>query len=98
VDAFTQATCIPTTDEKFTPGEGFELVKSPFSCAIEADKKRCEGGGGTCHIDRDGYYITNVLCIAIGIVTFVAYIRPIARKLQALPLRAWRLSEADQRR
>ena len=43
-------------------------------------------------ISRDGYYITNVVCVIIGVVTFVSYIRPAAFKLQALPLRAWRLS------
>ena len=43
-------------------------------------------------IERDGYYITNVVCVIIGVVTFWAYIRPVALKLQALPLRAWRIS------
>lgn len=41
-------------------------------------------------MERDGYYLTNVLCVVIGTVTFVAYIRPAAMRLSALPLRAWR--------
>lgn len=45
-----------------------------------------------CATQRDGYYITNVACVIIGIVTFWAYIRPAALKLQTLPLRAWRLA------
>lgn len=68
------------------------LVTTPFSCILEADKKRCIAGGGSCRIERDGYYITNVICVVIGLVTFLAYIRPAARKLQALPLRAWRVN------
>ena len=44
-----------------------------------------------CEISVDGYYITNVLCVIIGAVTFWAFIRPAAVKLQALPLKAWRL-------
>ena len=71
--------------------EGASLVTSAFSCAIEAEKRRCTDGGGTCNITQDGYYITNVICVIIGVVTFWGYIQPAARKLQALPLRAWRL-------
>lgn len=41
---------------------------------------------------RDGYYIVNIICVVIGIVTFVSFIRPKAMHLQALPLRAWRLN------
>ena len=49
-------------------------------------------------IERDGYYITNVVCVIVGTLTFWAYIRPAARKLQALPLKAWRLSSDEQTR
>lgn len=69
-----------------------KLVTSPFSCVQEADKHRCLEGGGQCKISADGYYIVNVLCIIIGVITFWAYIRSAALKLQSLPLRAWRTS------
>ena len=46
---------------------------------------------------RDGYYITNIVCVIIGVVTFWGYIRPAAMKLQALPLRAWRLTSEEVR-
>lgn len=58
----------------------------------EAEKHRCSDGGGTCRIEQDGYYFINVLCVLFGVATFVLYIRPAAIKLQALPLRAWRLT------
>ena len=93
VDTFTIATCNPPAkppaDASSLKGP---LITSPFSCVAEAEKHRCIDGGGACVISRDGYYITNVVCVIIGVVTFVAYIRPAAMKLQALPLRAWRLS------
>ncbi|KAB5560082.1 acetyl-coenzyme A transporter 1-domain-containing protein [Coniochaeta sp. 2T2.1] len=85
VDAFTAATC--------TPGEK-ALEKQPFSCAIQPDKERCHAGGGVCEMTRDGYYIVNILCVVVGVVTFVWYIRPKVLHLQSLPLRAWRLSPA----
>lgn len=90
VDFFTVATCFPPT----TPPADLkgDLVTSQFSCALEADKHRCIDGGGSCNIEHDGYYIVNVLCIIVGVVTFWGFIKPAALKLQSLPLRAWRLS------
>jgi len=83
VDAFTSATCIP--------GEK-SLEQQPFSCAIQPDKERCLQAGGVCQMTRDGYYIVNIMCVVVGVVTFVWYIRPKVLHLQSLPLRAWRLS------
>jgi PAT family acetyl-CoA transporter-like MFS transporter 1 len=91
VDAFTTATCLPDPnagpDSKLT-------VTTPFSCAVQADKERCLAGGGVCEMQHDGYYIVNILCVLIGVVTFVLFIRPKVLQLQALPLRAWRLSSS----
>lgn len=42
-------------------------------------------------MDTDGYYIVNVICIVVGVVTFVGFIRPKAMMLQGLPMSAWRL-------
>jgi hypothetical protein len=45
-------------------------------------------------MQRDGYYIVNLLCVLIGVATFALFIRPRVLQLQALPLRAWRLSSS----
>ncbi|KAL9127360.1 MAG: hypothetical protein Q9217_003750 [Psora testacea] len=96
VDVFTTATCLPPKNQpKDTSTLKGPLVSSPFSCVAEAEKHRCLDGGGTCNIERDGYYITNVVCVIVGILTFMLYIRPAATKLQALPLRAWRLAAGE---
>lgn len=92
VDAFTTATC--------HPGEIGKLdLKGPavthaFSCAVQADKERCENGGGICETIHDGYYIVNIICVLFGIATFVLYIQPKVLHLQSLPMRAWRLADA----
>lgn len=91
VDMFTAATCVPPTTAPDPSKLTGELVTSAFSCALEADKNRCMAGGGQCVLEQDGYYITNLLCVIIGAITFYVYIRPTALKLQALPLRAWRV-------
>lgn len=87
VDNFTVATCRATPD-----------VKNPFeefSCALEADKHRCKDMGGMCDMQTDGYYITNIACVAIGLATFILYIRPATKRLTALPLKAWREASGD---
>lgn len=98
VDAFTRATCIPgphlgMADSKLTG----PAVTTPFSCAVQADKERCDAGGGLCEMQRDGYHMVNILCVFIGVVTFVLFIRPKVMQLQALPLRAWRLSASPSK-
>lgn len=89
VDFFTVATCHPPTSLK---SGTVSHITTPFSCALEAEKHRCIEGGGVCSIETDGYYIMNMICIIVGAVTFFTFIRPQALKLQALPLKAWRLS------
>ncbi|KAK3367018.1 acetyl-coenzyme A transporter 1-domain-containing protein [Lasiosphaeria ovina] len=94
VDYFTSATCNPPSPSSSSSSK-HPLVTEAFSCAIQADKERCLAGGGTCDMVRDGYYIVNVICVALGLVTFVLFIRPKVLQLQALPLRAWRLSPSS---
>ncbi|THV99911.1 hypothetical protein D6D27_00662 [Aureobasidium pullulans] len=91
VDMFTAATCVPAS----IPPPDFkgDLITKPFSCALENDRHICVNGGGSCNITTDGYYIVNVLCIIIGVVTFWGFIKPAALKLQSLPLRAWRIAD-----
>lgn len=72
-------------------------ITSPFSCLLEAEKHRCTEGGGTCTIERDGFYYTNIIFVIIGALTFWGYIQRKALYLQGLPLRAWRLSEEPGR-
>ncbi|KAI5846524.1 acetyl-coenzyme A transporter 1-domain-containing protein [Morchella snyderi] len=86
VDALTSATCFPPSVAEKGAAEVFE----PFSCALEAQRQACGERGGSCVVERDGYYITNVLCVLVGLVTFVAYIKPAVERLSALPLKAWR--------
>lgn len=93
VDAFTSATCHPG-DPKLQAELKGPLVTESFSCSVQADKERCLAGGGMCDMERDGYYLVNVMCVVIGVITFAMYIRPKVLQLQNLPLRAWRLPAA----
>ncbi|KAJ5668333.1 uncharacterized protein N7477_006903 [Penicillium maclennaniae] len=97
VDFFTEATCIPPSTAPAADTLKDALITTSFSCALEPEKNRCINGGGTCVVGRDGYYITNMLCVIIGVITFTMFIKPAATKLQALPLRAWRLTHGPTR-
>jgi Acetyl-coenzyme A transporter 1 len=44
----------------------------------------CTAAAGTCVMERDGYYITTGICLAVGLLFFVAYINPTAKRLQGL--------------
>ena len=92
VDIFTVAHCEPPLIPPKADHLKGDLVTQAFSCALEADKHRCRAGGGTCNVTTDGYYVMNIICIIIGIVSFWGFIKPAVMRIQALPLRAWRLS------
>lgn len=64
-------------------------------CTSDAGRAACLAAGGQCRIDRDGYYVTTALCIAIGTATLLFYVAPVARRLQALPAAAWRVAAAS---
>lgn len=92
VDTLTVATCHPSANGASHAGLKGALVTEAFSCAVQAEKERCEQGGGTCVTLRDGYYAVNMLCVVFGAATFLWYIKPKVLHLQSLPLKAWRLS------
>ncbi|CAG8959625.1 hypothetical protein HYFRA_00001528 [Hymenoscyphus fraxineus] len=93
VDFFTVASCVPpASDFKLPSSLKGPLVTSAFDCSMSAEKDRCIQGGGLCNVTSDGYYVMNVVCVVIGLVTFYGFIKPAALKLQALPLRAWRIA------
>lgn len=72
-----------------------------YECFIPEtnQKHRFQGGnmemctkelGGKVSILRDGYYITNFLCILIGIILYFCFFKRKAQQLQKLPINAWR--------
>ena len=95
VDDFTVATCQPNLSVDHSKVKG-PLITEAFSCAVQAEKERCDNGGGSCVVTRDGYFMVNMLCVAFGLFTLLWYIKPKVLHLQSLPLRAWRLSPNKQ--
>jgi MFS transporter, PAT family, solute carrier family 33 (acetyl-CoA transportor), member 1 len=48
----------------------------------EAGKHACKEVGGTCVVTTDGYYIVSGICMVFGIIFLVAFVIPVAKKLQ----------------
>ncbi|ORY21433.1 acetyl-coenzyme A transporter 1-domain-containing protein [Naematelia encephala] len=86
VDLLTSATC--------------NLPQSPFSssaprtlgeCVSDHGKSQCSSAGGICVIERDGYYIMSAVCVVLGAAVLVWIILPSVKRLQSLPMSAWRV-------
>ncbi|KAG8883215.1 hypothetical protein FRB98_003218 [Tulasnella sp. 332] len=91
VDAFTVAHCY--LEDPLTIGLGISKSTAGGECVSEAGKSLCKEQVGTCVIERDGYYFMGWLCVSIGVILLLTFIRPTALKLQALPLGKWRLKQ-----
>lgn len=93
MDLFTIATCkIPEAKGEILV-KGTNITRSYRACSVltrllakecvsEAGKHHCKAIGGTCHIERDGYYIVTNACMIFGVLFLIAFITPSARKLQ----------------
>ncbi|CDO95763.1 unnamed protein product [Kluyveromyces dobzhanskii CBS 2104] len=55
-------------------------------------KAQCADIGGRVETIKDGYYITNLLCVVAGVIIFTSYLRPTAAKLCRVPLNQWKVS------
>lgn len=73
------------------PDGASEILIKATECVSEIGKAHCKSIHGTCVLERDGYYVVTIVCTTFGIIFLTAVIFPISRKLQALPLSAWRL-------
>lgn len=51
-------------------------------CVSDTGKATCSALGGTCVVSQDGYYVVQIICFVLGLVTVVGYIIPQVKKLQ----------------
>ena len=48
----------------------------------KAAKGLCTAAGGTCTVERDGYYVMSAICLGAGFLLLVFFMIPTARRLQ----------------
>lgn len=98
VDWFTKTHCSAPLAQKVAhiidigASDPIGLGAAGRECHSDRGKAACAALGGECIVERDGYYWTSAICVAIGVVVLVTYILPKARHLQSLPASAWRVS------
>lgn len=84
IDNLTQGKCLKQGEDVFQT-EDF------YTCSSGIMRDACASAGGSCQIYRDGYYATNMLCIAVGGALFFLWIGKTVNEMQRLPEGAWRL-------
>ncbi|QRV76712.1 MFS transporter, acetyl-coa transporter [Ceratobasidium sp. AG-Ba] len=85
VDYFSIATCK-------VKEEGADIIMKASECVSDHGKAACADLGGTCHTERDGYYIVSWICITLGASILIFYIWPTAKRLQGLRQADWRVN------
>jgi len=72
--------------------DGSFIRGTPDQCPVIVDRNTVSTATATATavLYRDGYYIANGLCIILGIIIYIAVVRPNAQRLQQLPLSSWR--------
>lgn len=104
VDSFTVSHCVPKgvgaklVEHSKNLLNNLNLDKENSiglkECVTDKGRALCEEIGGTCHITKDGYFITSWICVAIGFITLFVFILPTCKRLQSLPLTAWRVTNS----
>ncbi|KAG7090807.1 hypothetical protein E1B28_009891 [Marasmius oreades] len=84
VDVFSVATCHLTQSS-------LDIALEATECVSDHGKAVCQGLGGTCVTETDGYYMVSGFCLVFGVAFLMMYIIPTARKLQELPTSVWRV-------
>jgi PAT family acetyl-CoA transporter-like MFS transporter 1 len=93
VDYFTVSRCaLPLAKEGLSNVISDTLGLMSNECTSDDGKAHCRALGGTCIIERDGYYWTSAICVIVGTIVLFTYIRPKSKQLQSLPAAAWRVS------
>lgn len=64
-------------------------------CNTKVQEKRCEGGGGTCSTDIEGYYVESVVFMVIGFL-WMKWGVPTIKRLQDLPMQSWLVAPAEK--
>lgn len=52
-------------------------------------KSKCDSNKH-CVTVRDGYYVMNMVCVCVGILIYLYFLKPTAMRLQSLPAKSWR--------
>ena len=66
-------------------------------CDGALETQQCEGGGGKCHTEVDGYYIESILCVAFGAIYLLGWGWNTVQRLQNAEEKKWRVIQTNHR-
>lgn len=68
-----------------------QLPNSTKSIMTQGTTESCSKQyNGTATLYRDGYYVTNTICVVLGCILYFTYLKTKAQQLQKVPISAWR--------
>jgi len=91
VDLLTTAQCQTSSSSSSSSSSKSPIPIPGVECLSESGKLACSRLGGKCVVTRDGYYIMSVGCVLLGAALLVGFILPTVKRLQGLPMSAWRV-------
>nr|VZI32592.1 unnamed protein product [Spirometra erinaceieuropaei] len=88
---FTNATAAASPVSESVVGA---WISNNATCKAAAGIEACKALKGTCHTIVDGFYIEVGFCILVGVVSYFAFLRSAANKLDRLPVSSYRYRRA----
>ncbi|KAG0168541.1 hypothetical protein DFQ30_004613 [Apophysomyces sp. BC1015] len=64
-----------------------------FSCVSEEGKAQCKELEGVCVMQQDGYYFAGTVCVVLGVVMMLVYVKPVVKNLEKISKSKWRLNQ-----
>ncbi|VDM03679.1 unnamed protein product [Schistocephalus solidus] len=67
-----------------------DWISRNATCKAAAGMEACKALKGTCHTILDGFYVEIGVCILVGVISYFAFLRQVAGKLDLLPVSSYR--------
>jgi PAT family acetyl-CoA transporter-like MFS transporter 1 len=89
IDALTSSTCRDAKGASLPLPAGLRCPKKARDMGAGAAAEACAAAGGSCVLDRDGFYVVSYSMAALGVALGIMIMRLFPR-LTRLPLERWR--------
>jgi hypothetical protein len=94
IDEFSSSICVESSSSSSLKSSISPFINEPYyKCYENEMKKLCIENGGSCIAIKDGYYITNFICIILGLILYFGWIKKTSIYLESLPIGSWRVKE-----
>jgi len=67
-------------------------------CDGAEETQECTSGGGTCHVDLDGYFVESFIAVIFGILWLLLWGWNVIQRLQNADEKDWRVVKSNKAR